>query len=362
MDGTRRGAVDKVIGRALADRVFPGIACAVWMKGKLLVERYAGYRNLDPEPEPMGPDTIFDLASLTKPLCTAILLVKAHESEGFPLTERLGAFLPEAAQGTRDIPLASLLTHTGGMPAVPELQRFFPDPSGVDPAEAERRLLGIEPESPVGARVVYSCTGFLLLGLAVARISGKRLDRLFREEIAAPLGLVDAGFAPAPALRARAAPTEFCPWRGRRVRGEVHDESAFCLGGVAGNAGLFATLRESGRIASIFLGEGSAGGARILKPGSVRLMTTVQTGALRPRRAMGFLLHDDDTQDGPAWPEAAFGHTGFTGTSVFADPGRGLLAVALTNRVYFGRSETQDKMPVFRRAFHAAVMEEFGGA
>lgn len=152
------------------------------------------------------------------------------------------------------------------------------------------------------------------------------------------------------------------------MQGQVHDESSYCMGGIAGNAGLFAPIEDVAKIASVFMPAASAdrSSARtisapaLLSAESVSLMTHSQTEGLNRRRAVGWALHDAETFDGPDWPDDAFGHTGFTGTSVFAAPRQGLLCVVLTNRVYFGRGPTTEPMGAFRRAFHSAAIKLFG--
>ncbi len=388
--------IDEIVEKGMADRVFPGIVCGVWKDGREVYSLVKGHAVPPDDPElaarPMARDTVFDLASLTKPLSTAILVMKAVEAGTLRLDDTVSRFLrgpaPEyASPAASAIPVRELLTHTGGLPAIPALEKYFPDPFHIDRNEAVARLLAIAPERPFGESVVYSCTGFMLLGLILESISGLSLGELFRRELARPLGLAGAGFAPelgqdprdarpdtasrgsGPALFPGAAPTEFCAWRKRRICAQVHDESSWCLGGQAGNAGFFATLDDVAAIASIYLQEGlswggrdGTQGVRILERDTVRLMTTPQTGAAGERRSLGLRLHDQDTLDGPAWPDSSFGHTGFTGTSVFMDPGSRLMAVCLTNRVYYGREQTVLKMPVFRRAFHTAVYRRFAGA
>ncbi len=412
----RRGAElepgpEECVRLALADGTFPGIVCGVWKDGREVFSLVEGFAvppgDPDYAPCPMERGTVFDMASLTKAMSTAILVMRAVDSKALGLDDEVSRFFPTAggphsgglpagAIPAGTIPIRALLTHTGGLPAIPALQNFFPDPLRIDRDEAVARLLGIAPERAHGQSVVYSCTGFMLLGLILERVSGLSLGELFRRELALPLGLISAGFArgrdpgaigtdavsddgagspgsdrstacdTSPLPFPGAAPTEFCVWRKRRIRGQVHDESSWCLGGQAGNAGLFACLDDVAAIASIYLGEGVARGAAgrdaaILSPESVVRMTTAQTSAPGERRSLGLRLHDADSLDGPAWPASSFGHTGFTGTSVFMDPESRLQAVTLTNRVYYGRDITAPKMTAFRRAFHTAIMREFGG-
>lgn len=370
MDERGENRVDTLIDAAIRGRVFPGIVCGVWERGRKIFGRVAGWAA-PPEDEwtesmPLSADTRFDLASLTKPLSTAMLVMQAEEAGELALDDPLSRFLPGLHPATGEVTIRALLTHTAGMPPVPFLQKRFADPFHVDRARAIGHLCAIAPDRPPGGGVVYSCTGFLFLGLVLERLSGLPVGELFARSIAAPLGLVRTGFAPLdpgsqpcapPGAIPGSAPTEFCPWRNERIQGRVHDESSWCLGGHAGNAGLFSCLDETARIASTFLEEGSPGGCRILAPGSVALMTSLQTPGLDARRALGFLMHGPETADGPRWPDRAFGHTGFTGTSVFMEPERKLLAVALTNRVYYGRESTAEAIMAFRREFHTAIIE-----
>lgn len=354
-------AIDEVIDKAQDERLFPGIVCGVWKEGKPLYGRVSGFATLEPEAEPMREDTLFDLASLTKPLATALLVMKARDSGALRLGDRLGDFLEGLPSSTASLSLLELLTHASGLPPVPALESGFARPEDANRTEAVARLMKIEPEAEPGSRVAYSCTGYLFLGLVLERIGGASLDRLFAAEVASPLGLGSARFALPPEARGKAAATEVCTWRGRRMRGEVHDESAWCLGGVAGNAGLFASLGDVARLGLMYAAGGVCeDGRRFLSRESWELMTRDQTPGLNEARGCGFMVHCDASQDGPDWPKASFGHTGFTGTSLFIEPERKLLAVALSNRVYRGREATAGMIIPFRRAFHSAVMKAFG--
>ncbi|MBL8966462.1 MAG: beta-lactamase family protein [Spirochaetaceae bacterium] len=365
------------IEAAYQDGTFP---CAV------VAARFDGGRRIFkaigcPDPEgragvPASEATLFDLASLTKPLATSLLALKAVEAGGLELDAPLGRYLPGAAGASLGATVRQVLAHTAGLPPEPRLQSFFPDPGRIDREEAVSRLLAIEPEGRPGLRVVYSCTGFQLLGLALERIGGARLSLLFAREIAGPLGLSDgrgpgatasaptATFLPAPELGERCAPTESCPWRGRRLKGMVHDESSYCLGGDGGNAGLFANLAGAEVLFSVW-----KDGAGLLAESTVRMARALATAGLERRRGLGVQLHDAETCDTPAWPEDAYGHTGFTGNSAWCAPasppepasgdagGPGVSVVSLTNRVYFGRAETAAKIVRFRHELHGAVAE-----
>jgi CubicO group peptidase (beta-lactamase class C family) len=183
-----------------------------------------------------------------------------------------------------------------------------------------------------------------MLGLFLRRVTGRRLRDLFRDLVAAPLGVAgDLLFNP-PDPR-RCAPTELCKWRGRWIRGEVHDENCWCLGGDAGNAGLFGTAAAVLRWLDALAADER-----------FEAMRRSFTDGLNRRRALGFMMHDAEAPVGPSYSSESFGHTGFTGTSVWVEPAARLRVVALTNRVHLGRAETADKLVAWRRALHEAAL------
>ncbi len=172
---------DDIIERSLYESVFPGIVCRVWKDGKLLYERVAGYREFETR-DKMTLDTIFDLASLTKPLATAVLVMRAIDEHAVSLEQKLGNFFPEAPDTLKQLTIRSLLIHTAGL-AQPELNRYFPDPLKIDRKKAREIVLSMQPELPSGSEVLYSCTGYILLGFLLERVSGASLGQLFKEYI-----------------------------------------------------------------------------------------------------------------------------------------------------------------------------------
>lgn len=378
--------LDSLFDSAISNKLCTGAAGAVSIDGKIVWSRCAGKTRLENDeagsardkagltrdksadfssPAPITPLTRFDAASLTKPLATALLVMKAVESGLLDLDAPLGKYLPEIHAQAAHIPLIAILTHTGGMPAIPALERFFPDSARLDRQKALAQLFSIRPEFAAGRHVVYSCTGYMLAGAMLERISGMLLGALFEQEIARPLALSCAAFAPGildsgePSAFEGAAQTEFCPWRKRRMDGQVHDESAYCLGGHSGNAGLFLSLEDTLVLGNLFLHEGISRGKQILRPETMRAMLQERTMGLEERRSIAFKLHGEDTADGSLWPAQSFGHTGFTGTSIFFEPGRKLMAVLLTNRVYYGREATAAPIVAFRKEFHSSVWRTF---
>jgi CubicO group peptidase (beta-lactamase class C family) len=252
----------------------------------------------------------------------------------------------------RQVTFRHLLAHNSGLPA---WRPLFREAS----AEAARRMaLHTFFSYPTGARVVYSDIGLILLGLAIERLSGRSLDVVVGAHVLAPLDLRTTRYLPTtdplvPADEAdtqNVAPTELCAWRGRRVAGQVHDENAARLDGVAGHAGIFSTADEVARFGQAFLS------GDLLTPVTIAEMTLLQAQDGNIRRGLGFALWspDPEASSNPFGP-GAFGHTGFTGTSLWIDPERSLVVAALTNRVYYGRHV--GGILGFRVALHRAIVE-----
>ncbi|WP_159029810.1 serine hydrolase domain-containing protein [Streptomyces marincola] len=278
-----------------------------------------------PEAErvPMTPDTVFDVASLTK-VFTALVAVALAERGVLDLDAPVSHVLP----GFPPVPPRALLTHTGGL--APE--------TDLGPYRGRAERLAAVAACPVGprGRYLYSDLGLIAVGAAAEAAAGLPLDRLVADLVTGPLGLADTGYLPGPASVPRIAATEFQPWTGRGVvRGTVHDENAFHLGGVAGHAGIFSTARDLAVLGQAMLGGGRYGGTRLLGARWARRMLTDHNAGLGPgaARGLGWQLDQPDWM-GPLASPTAFGHTGFTGTSLVADPANGALLVLLTNRVH----------------------------
>ena len=262
----------------------------------------------------MTRDTLFDMASLTKPVATATSVMILLERGKLRLNDRLGKLLPEFDNhGKGRITVEELLRHRAGLIADNALADY-----GDGPEAAWKKLADLELKSPPGSSYVYSDVGFLTLGRIVERVSGQGLDRFARENIFQPLGMADTGFLPADA--GRAAPTE--PDDGTMLRGTVHDPRARALGGVAGHAGLFGTADDLAVYAQTLLDGGLApNGHRLLGPRTVRAMTDPGTTPAGQKRGLGW---DIDTPHsaprGALFGPGGYGHTGFTGTSLWVDP------------------------------------------
>lgn len=344
-----------VLDEEIKRGTFPGVVMLVEKEGRIIHSMHRGHKQLFPHREPMTPDTMFDLASLTKPLATTIICLHILHKSKIELDRRIADFLPDIAYRAREITIRQLLLHTSGLPPLPDVYKEFPDPGNIDLQRAERKLLAVEPTETPGSAVVYSCTGYLLLGLLLRSITGKRLGDLFTSIIVEPCGITDLCFRPSEKYLERIAATEFCAWRKRWIRGEVHDENSYCFGGDGGNAGLFGSAGSVMQLLALFTSGGCLGKTRILEPEAVELMTTCQTEGLNLRRAIGFTMQDKDSKVGPLYSSISFGHSGFTGTSVWIDPEKQLKIVLLSNRVHLGRDSTESKLARFRRRIHTGI-------
>lgn len=323
--------IDRIVEGALAAGAAPGCVVVLGRADGVVFRRAYGLRALEPEPEPMSLDTVFDLASLTKAVATTSAVMVLREQGRIDLDAPAFRYLPGLRGGGREaITVRHLLTHTSGLPPVDPLAAY----RGEDRAASLARIFQTPLQAPPGTRARYSDLGFIVLGALVEQVSGVGLDAFVREHVFAPLGMDDTRFTPPPALHPRIAPTERAPRRGDVViRGVVHDPRAYRLGGVAGNAGLFASPGDLARFARMLLGEGALDGARLFQPETIRALRARQPSTAR---ALGWDM--DHATLGPG----AFGHGGFTGTSLWLEPERDLFVLLLSNRVHpSGRGNVQ---------------------
>jgi CubicO group peptidase (beta-lactamase class C family) len=233
------------------------------------------------------------------------------------------------------VTVRQLLTHSSGLPA--HRTTWLEVESA---AEALQLVLATPLEVAPGTRYLYSDLGAILLGLIVERVTSTPLDLYLQRTVFGPLGMRDTRYHPSAEELARTAPTEFDPWRGRHLRGEVHDENAFRLGGVSAHAGLFSTGHDLARFARMMLNGGELGGARIVRPQTIEAFTRVQDSTFS-HRALGWETPNGTNSAGAQMRRPAFGHTGFTGTSIWIDPSRDLFVIILTNRVNPSRANSR---------------------
>ncbi len=329
--------LDRIIAEAIQEKRIPGAVLIVGHNGKILHRKAYGNRSLVPRREPMTADTIFDCASLTKVVATTSAIMLLLEEGKIRLNDRVTEYLPGFAGG--EITVRQLLTHFSGLRPDLDLKPAWSGyETGVKLALAEK--------PPAGPRFIYSDINFLLLGEIVHRVSGKTLPEFCRQRLFQPLKMTATMFHPPASLRRRIAPTE-------RVddvilRGVVHDPTARYMGGVAGHAGLFSTADDLSRFASMLLGQGRLGPVRIFSPLTVEKMTSPQTPPNQPiQRGLGWDIESPFASNrGELLPVGSYGHTGFTGTSLWIDPVTKTYIILLSNRVH----PTERPAPVSLRA------------
>lgn len=321
-----------IVGKSIDTGKIPGAVVLVGDSTGVIYRKAFGYRAVTPERLPMTVDTIFDLSSLTKVIATATAVMQLAESGKLRLDAPVARYWPEfKAKGKGAITVRQLLTHFSGLR--PDLD-LKPAWSGY--GKALRLIAKERPVCPPGTRFIYSDINFEILGELVRRISGKPLDVYCAEKIFAPLGMKDTGFTPPPELRRRIAPTEYLNGNGKRMLwGEVHDPSARRMGGVAGHAGLFSTCDDLSIFARMLLEGGEINGVRILKADTVKRMTSSSGPSLQKiHRGLGWDIDSPFSSVRGAFPFGSYGHTGFTGTSLWIDPFSKTYVIVLTSRLH----------------------------
>jgi CubicO group peptidase (beta-lactamase class C family) len=326
-------ALDRAVQAGITDGIYPGAVAIVGTSDRILAARGYGHftwNATSPVPDP--DSTIFDLASLTKVVATTSSIMLLADRGALALQHPVQRYLPDfVGEGKERITVRLLLEHRSGLRAGLRLDTLARD------AAQARALVLAEPLSyPPGERVIYSDLNAMLLGWIVEAVAGEPLDGFVARELFAPLQMTDTRFRPPRALAARTMPVGL--WRGHAVAGEVHDQNAARLGGVAGHAGLYSTGADLARFAQFMLRRGVApDNAPLVRPGVMELFLRRGPG----NRALGWEMRDTTTSDnsaGTRMSAAAYGHTGYTGTSLWIDPERGLFVVLLTNRVFAPRT------------------------
>ncbi|HXY25760.1 MAG TPA: glycoside hydrolase family 3 N-terminal domain-containing protein [Candidatus Acidoferrum sp.] len=351
-----------VIEKAVKDKAFPGATLAVGFRGKVAIHAF-GKLSYDAKAAAVTPETMYDIASLTKVVATATLVAKLGEGDfavPLDLDARIERYLPEWASGPQPewrhrVTVRHLLTHTSGLPPFKEywrtsknkqhtLTKIFAEPLDYEP----------------GTKEVYSDLGIILMAEIIERLTGRKLDDLAKSFVFSPLGMKDTMYLPPKKLWPAIAPTEIDNnLRHRLVQGEVHDENAAAIGGVSGHAGVFSTAPDLAAFCQMLLNGGVYAHQRILRRATVAQFTTPQqlSGGTR---TLGWAVPTEGSSSGHYFSSHSFGHTGFTGTSIWIDPDRQLFVVLLTNRVHPTRENM--KIAQVRPALHDAVMQALGFA
>ena len=337
MSGERLAKIDHVVQRGIAAGGYPGAAVVVGRRGAAVWEKGFGRLSWEKTSPWVSTDrTIYDLASLTKVVGTTSALMVLYDEGKIRLDDPVSRYIPEFSGGEKDrVTLRMLLEHRSGLPAGRDLWRIAHTPE-----EARAAVIATPLVCEPGRCYEYSDLGADMLGFVVEAASGERLDQFVTERVFTPLGMSDTFFRPSDSLKARVAPTETNTRRGYSLQGEVHDENAFALGGVAGHAGLFSTAADLAVFAQMMLNGGEFNGTRVIADSTVALFTTRAAGT----RALGWDTCGGSGSCGKYLGADAYGHTGFTGTSMWLDPDRDMFVVLLTNRVHDARAKRPAKV------------------
>ena len=337
MSSERLTKIDHVIERGISAGGYPGAAVVVGRRGAAVWQKGFGKLSWERSSSQVVPaKTIYDLASLTKVVGTTTAIMVLYDEGKIHLDDPVSVYVPQFSGGEKDrVTVRMLLEHRSGLPAGRDLWRTAHSPEEAR-AEVISTPLGCEP----GRCYEYSDLGADMLGFIVEAASGERLDHFLDERVFQPLGMNDTFFRPADSLKTRIAPTEVAPPRGYPLQGEVHDENAYALGGVAGHAGLFSTAADLAVFAQMMLNGGEYSGTRIVADSTVALFTKRAAGT----RALGWDTCAGAGGCGQYLGEDAYGHTGFTGTSLWLDPDRDMFVVLLTNRVHEARARRPAKV------------------
>ena len=344
MQGTLRTLLD----RAVSDSAFPGAYVIVGRKDRILASYGAGHHDWAPSPRP-DEHTLWDMASLTKVTALEPAMMQLVEQGKIDINAPVQTYLPQWTGPNKEkVLIRHLLTHASGLPAWRPLYKE------ADSSDSAMKLVyATQLDTLPGVRYVYSDLNAILLAEVVRTVTGQRIDAYAAAHVFGPLKMRETMYLPPASLLSRIAPTEIDPWRQRHLRGEVHDENAAMLGGVAGHAGLFSTAYDMSRYAQMYLNGGTLGGVPIVKPETIRQFTTVYDSTFS-NRALLWETPTGNNSAGHVMKRPAFGHTGFTGGDIWIDPANDLFLVLLTNRVNPTRANT--KIGAVRQAVADAVM------
>jgi serine-type D-Ala-D-Ala carboxypeptidase len=340
----------QILEKAIADHAFPACALAVTLRGEIIAHKALGRFTYDPAAPSVTTESVFDLASVTKVVATTAMAMILYERGVLDLEIPVAAVIPKFAnddERRQQVTLRMLLAHSSGLPAYEKLfQR----------AQTRDELLAATFETELtadpGARAEYSDIGFIILGVVLERLTDEALDVFCQREIFGPLGMAHTAFNPPKAWKDRIVPTvDDQAFRHRIIQGEVQDENASVLGGVAGHAGVFATVEDIAVFAHAMLN----GGRPILRADTVELFTRRESTPEGTSRALGWDMPSAPSQSGKHFSPRSFGHLGYTGTSLWIDPDRQLSITLLTSRVWPDCKNQAIKQ--VRPAFHDAVVE-----
>ncbi|NLP10567.1 serine hydrolase [bacterium] len=341
MDRKSLAWIDKVVAKTIEEKTIPGAVILVSRREQVVYRKAFGYAELVPEKIPMTVDRMFDLASVTKPVATATSIMVLCERGQLRLTDRVSNYLPEFTRFQNpdsswadEARIWHLLTHTSGLPAYTnaDTAALILGQPCTRPALAHY-LAGLKKMNAPGEVYRYSCLGFITLAYVIEKITGKNVHEFSREAVFQPLRMHHTTYVPGPDLLSLCVPTEVV--NGQPWRGIVHDPLARLQGGISGNAGLFSTVDDLARYCQMMLNGGVLNRVRILSPVTVKRMIHIPETPSQAKRGYGWVV-----KDGVSWvggdllPDLGYGHTGYTGTSIWIDPATQSFIIILTNRVH----------------------------
>jgi serine-type D-Ala-D-Ala carboxypeptidase len=345
-----------ILREAIAEKAFPAASIAVTHEGRLVALKAFGRFTYDDDSPVVTTAALFDLASITKIVATTSAAMLLYERGALDLDIPVAAILPEFAldgekdSRRREVTFRMLLAHSSGLPAY---EKLFLRAGRRD--ELLHAAFSVPLKADPGSHAEYSDIGFIILGVALERLADESLDRFCQREVLAPLGMADTTFNPPKEIRGLIPPTaDDQTFRHRIIQGEVQDENASILGGVAGHAGVFSTAADLARFAHAMLG----GGRPILRPETVALFTRRESAPEGTSRALGWDTPSAPSQSGKYFSSASFGHLGYTGASLWIDSARRISIALLTNRTW--PDCTDQRIKVVRPKFHDAVIEALG--
>lgn len=343
--------VDSVVNSAIINHAFPGAQVLIWKDGKTIYEKPYGHFTYDENSPEVTKKTLYDLASVTKVIATTTAAMICYDRKLFSLDDPVVKFIPEFGVNGKDkITIKNLLLHNSGLPA---FKKFYEFCTSAD--DVLKDIYSSKLEYPIGEKMVYSDLGIITLAKIIEKVTGKRFDVFCKDEIFNPLKMNSTLFNPPDSLKKFCAPTEIDNyWRNRLLQGEVHDEASAMLNGVAGHAGLFSTASDIAKLMAVLINNGMYNGKSFINPATVKLFTTRYSE--QSSRALGWdTKSETGSSAGDFFSPNSFGHTGYTGTSVWVDPERKLFVVFLTNRVYPTRENI--KILKVRPELHNAVIK-----
>lgn len=341
MDSRRLMLVDDLINQAIERKDFPGAVLLVTRHGKIVWRKAYGFSQIIPDLRPMKVDMIFDLASITKPVATATSIMILVEQGKIRLWDKVKTYIPEFAPYIEekglpgeDARLFHLLTHTSGLPPYTDPEEVAKKYGNPCPTELlVKHIAGLRKEFPPGKVFVYSCLNYITLAQIVKIVSGENIAEFSQKHIFKPLGMNSTFFNPPDEVKPRCVPTQVID--GQPLRGVVHDPLARLQGGISGNAGLFSTADDLAIFAQMMLNKGEFKGVRIISPLAVERMTEVFPRLNFSGRGFGWDLDSDyATVRGDLFGYKSYGHSGYTGTSLWIDPETETAVIFLTNRVH----------------------------